>query len=210
MFRSSPVTSWHNTEIFPTVSPSAFIHETAILIGNVIVEDDVIIHPGAIIRADEGSPIIIGSGTNVQDGVIMHCLKNTSIIIGSNCSIAHGAVIHGPCRIGDNCFIGFNAVLLKAELGSGSFVSHCALVTGVNIDENKYIPPSSVIDLPVKASALDHANGDHFHFSREVLNVNEELRRGYKNLEESDQNTDISLVSDSDIIATYGKKISTE
>ncbi|GBF33033.1 carbonic anhydrase [Desulfocucumis palustris] len=210
MYRSSPVTSWHNTELFPTVSPSAFIHETAILIGNVIVEDDVIIHPGAIIRADEGSPIIIGSGTNVQDGVIMHCLKNTSIVIGSNCSIAHGAVIHGPCRVGDNCFIGFNAVLLKAELGSGSFVSHCALVTEVNVGENKYIPPSSVIDSPDKTAILDSTNGAHFHFSQEVLNVNEELRRGYKNLEESEQTSGINLLQNSGLLATYGKKISTE
>ncbi|KJS15254.1 MAG: transferase [Peptococcaceae bacterium BRH_c4b] len=209
MLEYSPVTSWHDTEKYPVVSPSAFIHETAILIGNIIIEDDVIIHPGAIIRADEGSPITIGKGTNVQDGVIMHCLLGSSIDIGSNCSIAHGAVIHGPCRVGDNCFIGFNAVLLKAELGSGSFVSHCALVTEVSVGDNKYVPPSAIIDMPTKALHLVNTTNSHFEFSRDVLGANEELRNGYRLQERTDMKHVFSIVHNTGNTYTHSKKSGT-
>jgi carbonic anhydrase/acetyltransferase-like protein (isoleucine patch superfamily) len=207
MLRYSPVTSWHGNEAYPVVSASAFVHETAIIIGNVIIEDDVIIHPGAIIRADEGSPIIIGRGTNIQDGVIMHCLKGSSIEIGCDCSIAHGAVIHGPCRVGNNCFVGFNAVLLKADLGDGSFVSHCALVTGVSVGENKYIPPSEVIDLPHKVFQLENTAESHIDFTREVLQVNEELRSGYSLQEKSGMKHDLSIVHSTESKFEYSKKI---
>lgn len=180
MLESSPITSWHDTDKYPRISPGAFIHDTAVIIGDVIVEDDVIIYPGAVIRADEGSPIIIGRGTNIQDGVIMHCLKNSAISIGNNCSIAHGAVIHGPCRVGDNCFIGFNSVLLNVEMKNDCFVSHCALVMGVTIENNKFIPPASVIELPEKAANLGNAAVEHKEFAHEVLGVNKELHEGYK------------------------------
>lgn len=187
MLIKSPVTSWHNTEKYPNISPGALVHDSAILIGDVQVEDGVIICPGVVIRADEGSPIIIGRGTNVQDGVIMHCLKNSSINIGSNCSIAHGALIHGPCRIGDNCFVGFNSVLLNVELGDNCFISHCALVAEVAVGSGKFIPPASVIDIQHKAKDLPDTMENHMEFARKVLVVNEELLKGYKQLNNFDE-----------------------
>ncbi|WP_018086508.1 hypothetical protein [Desulfurispora thermophila] len=192
MLSFSPVTSWHKSEKYPQISPRAFVHPTAVLIGDIRVADDVVIYPGVVLRADEGSPIIIGRGTNVQDGVIMHCLKDSSIVIGENCSIAHGAVIHGPCQLGDNCFVGFNAVLLKATLGSGCFVSHCALVTGVEIGNDRLVGPAQVVDSAEKASNLPPTAESQVHFAQEVLQVNEELRQGYQAMAQLEGKWDLS------------------
>jgi len=182
----SPKTSWRHEEHHPRVSPSAMIHETAILIGDVRVEDNVIIHPGVIIRADEGSPIIIGEGSNIQDGVIMHGLKNSTIHIGKRSCIAHGALVHGPCIIGDNSFVGFRAVVFNTNLGRGCFVSHCSQVYGVQVDDGKFVGSGLIIDTPGKSHDLPTVTPEQRKFIQDVLEVNDELLEGYNNLEEHD------------------------
>lgn len=181
MLQSSPAVGWRRAG-YPKVSPRAYVHETAVLIGDVIVEDNVIIFPYAVLRADEGFPIVIGENTNVQDGVIMHSLKGNGIYIGKGVSIAHGAIIHGPCTIGDRSFIGFRAVLFRAGVGERCFVAHNALVTGVEIAGERLIPAGAIIDAPEKAEQLAVAGREQKMFQEEVLAVNEELRRGYKNI----------------------------
>lgn len=182
MLRFSPATSWNHVEKYPRVHELAYIDQNAVLIGEVVIEKNAVILPGVIIRADEGCPIIIGESTNVQDGVIMHALKGSGIEIGRHCSIAHGAVVHGPCRLDDNCFVGFNAVLLKAHLGKRCFVSHGALVIGVEVPEGKFIPPGQLIDTQEKVQALADITGEMSGFAHEVLEVNEELLRGYRRM----------------------------
>lgn len=89
MLRYSPATSWNHSEKLPRVHKLAYIDENAILIGEVVVHSKAVVMPGVVIRADEGCPIIIGEGTNVQDGVIMHALKGTAIEIGKYGCFAH-------------------------------------------------------------------------------------------------------------------------
>lgn len=182
LLESSPVTSWSGEIKRPQVHPTAYIHHSAIIIGDVRVGKHVIICPGAVLRADEGSPIIIGEGTNIQDGAIMHCLKGSSIEVGEVCSIAHGAVVHGPCTLGRETFVGFNAVVINARLGSGCFVSHCAMVAGVDLPESTLVPPGRMIQSPEEAGGLPAAGPREKDFQGKVLAVNDELRRGYKNL----------------------------
>ena len=182
MLRHSPATSWNHSEKLPRVHELAYIDQNAILIGEVIVERNAVIFPGAVIRADEGCPIVIGAGTNVQDGVIMHGLKGSRIQVGRDCSIAHGAVVHGPCEIGDETFIGFNAVLLKATLGKNCFVSHGAMVIGAAVPENKFIPTGQVVDSQEKADALETITAGMKEFVHNVLEVNGELLRGYRKM----------------------------
>ncbi|MCS4541384.1 MAG: carbonate dehydratase [Euryarchaeota archaeon] len=146
MLRENPVTSWNKNRINPKVGRTAFVDKTAVIIGDIRIGREVMICPNAVIRADEGFPIIIGEGSNVQDCVIIHALKGTSVKIGKNCSLAHGAVVHGPCEIGDNSFIGFNSVILKLKIGKNCFVSHNSTVIGVEIPDEKFVPPRSLID----------------------------------------------------------------
>ena len=182
MLRHSPATSWNHSEKLPRVHELSYIDQHAILIGEVIVERNAVILPGAVIRADEGCPIVIGEGTNVQDGVIMHGLKGSLIQVGRHCCIAHGAVVHGPCQLGDETFIGFNSILLKATLGNNCFVSHGAMVIGVEVPDNKFIPTGQVIDSQEKADALETISASMKEFVHEVLEVNGELLRGYRRM----------------------------
>lgn len=179
---SSPVTTWSGENCRPQVHPAAYIHHTAVLIGDVRIENNVIICPGVVLRADEGSPIIIREGSNIQDGVIMHCLKGSSIEIGARCSVAHGAVVHGPCVIGEESFIGFNAVVHQARLGTKCFVSHCALVTGVDLPGSALVPAGKMLESQDQVDLLPKAGEDERSFNNKVLSVNDELRRGYKNI----------------------------
>lgn len=166
----------------PSISDQAYVDKASVLIGDVVVEKNAIILPGAVLRADEGRPIVIGEGSNVQDGVIMHCLKDSSIQIGAGCSIAHGAVVHGPCRIGEGSFVGFNAILLKCNIGPGCFISHGAQILNVDIPEGLYVPPGTIVDNVEKVKEMVPVNGDQKDFAREVLKVNDELKQGYKEL----------------------------
>lgn len=179
---SSPVTSWSGEIKRPQVHPTAYIHHSAVLIGDVRVGKNVIICPGVVLRADEGSPIIIGEGSNIQDRVIMHGLMGSSIEVGEGCSIAHGAVIHGPCVLGRETFVGFNAVVHNARLGSGCFVSHCALVTDIDLADSTLVPAGKMLQSQEDAEGLPAAGSREREFSQKVLSVNEELRRGYKNI----------------------------
>ncbi|MFZ5647084.1 MAG: transferase [Bacillota bacterium] len=179
---SSPVTSWSGEIKRPQLHPTAYVHHTAVLIGDVRVGKNVIICPGAVIRADEGSPIIIGDGSNIQDGVIMHCLQGGSIEIGEKCSVAHGAVIHGPCVMGRENFVGFNSVVHDARLGDNCFVSHCALVTNVSLPDKTMVPAGKIVQSQEEVGSLPSAGEEQKNFNSKVANVNEELRRGYKNI----------------------------
>ncbi|MBU0952022.1 MAG: hypothetical protein KKH91_04250 [Elusimicrobia bacterium] len=83
---------------------SAFVHPTAVIIGNVKIGKQVFVGPDAVIRADEPkSSIFIGANCNVQDRVIVHALQNTSVYVDNNSSLSHGCIVHGPCKIGKKC-----------------------------------------------------------------------------------------------------------
>lgn len=181
MMRPSPVTSWNQEAKIPSVDPGGFVDETAVLIGDVIVKDKAIVCPLAVLRADEGSPIEIGEGSNVQDGVIMHCLMHSSIRVGKDCCLAHGAIVHGPCEVGDGTFVGFRATLLKTRVGAGCFISHHALVLGVDLPEGRFVPPGAVVSTQEEADRLEAVTAANREFVHEVLAVNAELVRGYLN-----------------------------
>ncbi|MFW6236718.1 MAG: gamma carbonic anhydrase family protein, partial [Desulfovibrionales bacterium] len=94
----------------PQIHGTAFVHPSAVIIGNVQIGERVYVGPNAVIRADEPSPegtvkaIVVESEVNIQDGVIIHALGGSPVRIRNGASVAHGAVIHGPCEVGENCF----------------------------------------------------------------------------------------------------------
>lgn len=184
MLRPSPLTEWSQESRTPSLAGDAFVDPAAVLIGNVRIETGVIVCPGAVLRADEGSPIIIRRDTNVQDGVIMHALLNSFIEVGPSCCIAHGAILHGPCVIGEECFVGFRATILSSHLGRGCFVSHGALVLNVDLPQGTFIPPGMTVTTPDDVERLPRVGEAQRAFTAEVLHVNRELRRGYLALEE--------------------------
>lgn len=172
----------------PQVSPLAYIDPTAILCGRVIVEDFVYVGPYAVIRADELNargdmePIVIGSHSNIQDGVVIHSKSGAAVTIGRYSSIAHRAIVHGPCRIDDRVFIGFNSVLFNCHIQSGCVVRYNAVVDGVTLPENRYIPSTERVGPDSDLSRYRQVDRGALQFSEEVAATNVELVRGYQAL----------------------------
>ena len=122
----------------PQIARSVFIAPTAVLLGDVQVEEGVSIWFGAVLRGDHGT-IIVGAGSNVQDNSTIHVPKEGSTILGENVTIGHGAVLEG-CRIGKGAIIGMGAVLLQGtQIGEESLVAAGSVVT-----EGVSIPPRMV------------------------------------------------------------------
>ena len=123
----------------PTIAPTAWVHPSAVIIGNVTLGADVSVWPGAVLRADRDA-IRIGDETNVQDGVVIHCDPGTPCVIGKRVTIGHRAVVHG-CTVEDGSLIGIGAVVLNgAVIGAGSLVA-----AGAVIGEGRVIPPGSLV-----------------------------------------------------------------
>ncbi len=113
--------------VTPVVHPSAYVHPSAVLIGDVIVGARCYVGPHASLRGDFGR-LILEEGANVQDGCIMHGFPGCDTVIEVDGHIGHGAVLHG-CRIGRNAMVGMNAVVMdKAVVGSDSIVAAMSFV----------------------------------------------------------------------------------
>ena len=124
--------------IIPVVDPTAYVHPTAVLIGDVIVGPGCYIGPAACLRGDFGR-LIIERGANVQDTCVMHGFPGTDTVVEEDGHIGHGAVLHG-CRIGRNALIGMNAVIMdNAIVGESAIVAACAFVKA-----GAEIPPRSL------------------------------------------------------------------
>lgn len=186
---SNPITSFNDISIYPTISKTAFIGPFSSIIGDVRICSEVFIACNVTLRADEGTPFYIGHKSNIQDGVILHGLKNMkftvnnddySIYIGKEVSITHGALIHGPCIIGNNTFVGFNALVFNAIVEDGCYIDLGAIITnGVRIPRNRYVPVGAIIDNQEKANALKMVSQNNEDFSKEVLKTNIELSKSY-------------------------------
>ena len=111
----------------PVVDPSAYVHPTAVLIGDVIVGPGAYIGPCASLRGDFGR-IVLHTGCNVQDTCVIHGFPDSDTLLEDNAHIGHGAVLHG-CVIRADALVGMNAVVMdEAEIGAGAFVAASAFV----------------------------------------------------------------------------------
>jgi carbonic anhydrase/acetyltransferase-like protein (isoleucine patch superfamily) len=118
----------------PRLGASVYIDESAVVIGDVTLEDDVSVWPASVIRGDVES-IFIGAGTNVQDGSVLHVShagpynpQGYPLVIGKGVTIGHRAVVHA-CQIGSYCLIGIGAIVMDGAvledyvmLGAGALV----------------------------------------------------------------------------------------
>ncbi|EPY9770977.1 TPA: carbonate dehydratase [Klebsiella variicola] len=172
----------------PQVSTKAFIDPTAVICGRVIIEDYVYVGPYAVIRADELNeqgemdPIIIGSHSNIQDGVVIHSKSGAGVTIGSGTSIAHRAIVHGPCTVDDRVFIGFNSVLFNSHIKTGCVIRYNAVVDGVTLPENTYVPSTERVGPDTVLEKLPRVDPASLQFSEEVATTNVQLVEGYQRL----------------------------
>jgi len=122
----------------PDIHPSAYVHESAVLIGAVTLGPRASVWPGAVLRGDN-EPIVIGAECNVQDNCVLHTDPGLPITVGAGVTIGHQAMLHG-CTVGDGALIGIQAVVLNGcVVGRNSLLGACAL-----LPERKQIPEGSM------------------------------------------------------------------
>jgi phenylacetic acid degradation protein len=125
--------------VTPVVDPSAFVHPSAILIGDVIVGPDCYIGPAASLRGDFGR-LEVRAGANIQDTCVLHAYPGVGTIVEEEGHIGHGAVLHG-CIIRRNALVGMNAVINDgAVIGESAVVAALAFVKAQMI-----VPPRTLV-----------------------------------------------------------------
>ncbi len=115
--------------VFPSIAEDAFIAQTAVITGDVVVGKESSVWYGCVMRGDVHR-IRVGQRTNIQDGTIVHVTRDRfACIIGSDITIGHRAVLHG-CTLEDGCFVGMGATVMDgAVVEGGAMVAAGALVT---------------------------------------------------------------------------------
>ncbi|MDB9525748.1 ribulose bisphosphate carboxylase small subunit [Oscillatoria sp. CS-180] len=186
---AAPPTPWSRDLAEPVIDASAFIHPFSQIIGDVRIAENVLVAPGASIRADEGSPFAIGKGVTIQDGVVIHGLEDGRVLgsddqlysvwIGQNACLTHKTIVHGPVYIGDGCFVGFRSTIFNARLGAGCVVMMHALVQDVEIPPGRLVPSGAIITRQEQADRLSPAEPSDLAFVQELVSVNQKLREGY-------------------------------
>jgi carbonic anhydrase/acetyltransferase-like protein (isoleucine patch superfamily) len=112
----------------PRVHPSAFVAPTAVLVGDVTVEENASVWYNAVLRADF-SPIVVRRGANVQDCAVVHVTPMHGVEIGAGATVGHTCVVHGA-TLGDEALVGNGATVLDgARIGARAMIAAGALVT---------------------------------------------------------------------------------
>ena len=125
--------------VTPVIDPSAFVHPSAVLIGDVIVGAHCYIGPVASLRGDFGR-IEVRAGANIQDCCVMHGFPGTDTVVEEEGHVGHGAILHG-CVVRRNALIGMNAVINdNADVGESAIVAAMAFVKA-----GMLIPPRSLV-----------------------------------------------------------------
>lgn len=130
----------------PLVHPSAWVHPSAELLGDVSIGAECSIWPTCVLRGDAGA-ISLGARTNFQDGSIAHATRDHSrTTIGVECTIGHRAIVHG-CTVGDRVLLGMGSIVLdNAIIGDDSFVAAGSLIPPGKVFE----PRSFLMGAPAK------------------------------------------------------------
>ncbi|ELY89995.1 gamma carbonic anhydrase family protein [Natrialba taiwanensis] len=141
----------------PRVADSAYVDETAVVIGDVVIEADASIWPNTTLRGDHGT-IVVGERANVQDNAVLH----EAAELKSAATVGHSAIVH-DATVAEGALIGMNAVVLDdAHVGEGAVVAAGSVVT-----EGTEIPPATLVagtpaepkgdvDDPELAATADH------------------------------------------------------
>jgi carbonic anhydrase/acetyltransferase-like protein (isoleucine patch superfamily) len=149
----------------PDIASTAWIADTATVLGNVHLGADVGIWFGAVLRGDN-ELISVGNRSNIQDNCVLHTDIGFPLTIAEDCTIGHTAILHG-CTIGQGALIGMGATVLNgAQIGAGSIVGANALIPeGKIIPENSLVigaPGKVVKELPAETAQMLMASAAHY------------------------------------------------
>jgi carbonic anhydrase/acetyltransferase-like protein (isoleucine patch superfamily) len=126
-------------DLKPQLADTAWVADSAQVMGDVVLHDGVSVWFGAVARGD-ADRIEIGAGTNIQDGSVLHADRGVPLVIGERVTVGHQVMLHG-CTIGDESLIGIGATVLnRARIGK-----HCLVGAGSLVTEGKEFPDGSMI-----------------------------------------------------------------
>lgn len=155
-----------------------FIADNAVVIGSVIIHNNVSVWYNAVIRGDN-DPITIHEDTNIQDGVVMHTDEGVPATVGRGVTVGHQAMLHG-CNIGDNSLIGINAVILNhARIGKNCLIgANCLITQGKEIPDNSMVlgSPGKVVR-EVTEEEIEQLRKSARHYVQNFKRVKNELKR---------------------------------
>lgn len=131
--------------IAPEVAASAWVADSAQLVGRVTLGPEASVWFGTVARGDTDA-ITIGAGSNIQDACVLHADAGQPLVVGERVTVGHQVVLHG-CTIGDESLIGIGAIVLNgAHIGK-----HCLVGAGSLVTEGKEFPDGSMImGIPAK------------------------------------------------------------
>ncbi len=156
----------------PEVAPDAFIAPTAVLIGDVVVEEGASVWFGAVLRGDFDR-IVVGAGSSVQDNCVLHTNEDLPTLIGSNVTVGHLSLLEG-CVIEDEALIGMGSIVLnRARVGRRAM-----LAAGSVVNEDYEIPPE-VLAAGTPAEAKKELDGSSSQWVEEAAREYQALRLRY-------------------------------
>jgi len=154
--------------IVPVVHPSAFVHESAVLVGDVVVGARAYIGPCACLRGDFGR-ILVEEGANIQDTCMLHGFPGKDTVVGAEATVGHGAVLHG-CVVKRGALIGMNCVVNdNAEVGEGAMVAAMAFVKA-----EARIPPRSLA-AGIPARVLRELSAEESQWKKDNMHLYQQL-----------------------------------
>ncbi len=134
--------------VAPRISPEAFVHPDAVVIGDVVIGADSTVWPQAVLRGDFGQ-ISVGTGSSIQDGTVIHAGPGFPTIVGDGCVVGHLTHLEG-CILEDDSLAGSGSVVLHhARVGHGATVGANAVVP------NNMVVPPGALALGVPAKILE-------------------------------------------------------
>lgn len=186
----------------PVIAETAYVHPQASVIGYVSIGERVLVAPQASVRGDEGKNIRVGDESSIQDGVVLHALatevkgvskmehrvvvqgQEYALYVGDRVTLAPQSQVHGPSVVGDDAYIGMQALVFKARIGAGSVLEPRAAAIGVNIPEGHYVPAGVVVTSQEQADALPAITPGYAYqeAGAQAVKVNTQLAEGYRNL----------------------------
>lgn len=156
----------------PQVAPDAFIAPTAVLIGDVVVEEGASVWFGAVLRGDFNR-IVVGAGTSVQDNCVIHTNEELPTTIGSNVTVGHLSLLEG-CEIEDGALIGMGSIVLnRARVGRRAM-----LAAGSVVREDQEVPPE-VLAAGVPAKVKKELEGSSSEWVEMAAREYQSLRLKY-------------------------------